>query len=81
LRSGPPFSSELPFNARRSDFRGKLLGPTDPAEAPASSLRGKIAAQWEALGLAAAPDVGDNGVHASASPFEALAERLNWFDY
>lgn len=22
--------------------------------------------------------VGDNGVHASASPFEALAERMNW---
>ena len=61
-----------------SDFRGKLLGPTDPAEAPAESLRGKIAAQWQALGLSEAPNVGDNGVHASASPFEALAERLNW---
>lgn len=24
------------------------------------------------------PNVGDNGVHASASPFEALAERANW---
>lgn len=22
--------------------------------------------------------MGDNGVHASASPFEALAERMNW---
>lgn len=22
--------------------------------------------------------IGDNGVHASASPFEALAERMNW---
>jgi hypothetical protein len=31
-----------------------------------------------AEGLAAKPDVGDNGVHASASPFEALAERMNW---
>ena len=61
-----------------ADFRGQLLGPTDPAEAPATSLRGKIKAQWSALGLAAEPDVGDNGVHASASPFEALAERLNW---
>jgi nucleoside diphosphate kinase len=60
------------------DFRGQLLGPTDPAEAPAGSLRGKIAAQWESLGLKAAPNVGDNGVHASASPFEGLAERLNW---
>jgi adenine phosphoribosyltransferase len=61
-----------------ADFRGQVLGPTDPAEAPATSLRGKIAAQWKALGLAAEPNVGDNGVHASASPFEALAERLNW---
>ena len=60
------------------DFRAGLLGPTDPAEAPATSLRGKIAAQWKALGLTAAPNVGDNGVHASASPFEGLAERLNW---
>jgi len=63
-----------------ADFRGKVLGPTDPAEAPADSLRGQILAQWEALGLAAEPDVGDNGVHASASPFEALAERNNWLE-
>lgn len=28
--------------------------------------------------LNAVPDVGDNGVHASASPFEALVERANW---
>jgi nucleoside diphosphate kinase len=61
-----------------ADFRGQVLGPTDPAEAPADSLRGQIMAKWQALGLAAEPDVGDNGVHASASPFEALAERTNW---
>eukprot|EP00729_Bicosta_minor_P031158 gene31158-24929_t len=61
-----------------ADFRGKILGPTDPVEAPKDSLRGQIYAQWEALGLTAVPDVGDNGVHASASPFEALAERANW---
>ena len=61
-----------------ADFRGQLLGPTDPATAPAGSLRGKINADWQALGLTAAPNVGDNGVHASASPFEGLAERLNW---
>jgi nucleoside diphosphate kinase len=61
-----------------ADFRGHLLGPTDPADAPASSLRGKIKAQWQALGLSEEPNVGDNGVHASASPFEALAERMNW---
>merc|ERR1712070_1266613 len=61
-----------------SDFRGKLLGPTDPAEAPADSLRGQILAKWKDLGLKTEPNVGDNGVHASASPFEALAERNNW---
>ena len=61
-----------------ADFRGKVLGPTDPAEAPAGSLRGMIAAQWESLGLKSEPNVGDNGVHASASPFESLAERTNW---
>ena len=61
-----------------ADFRGKVLGPTDPSEAPADSLRGMIMSDWEALGLKAEPNVGDNGVHASASPFEALAERVNW---
>ncbi len=51
-------------------FRDNLLGPTNPADAPASSLRGKMFAQWQELGLASVPDTGDNGVHASASPFE-----------
>merc|ERR1712157_67017 len=60
------------------DFRGKLLGPTDPVEAPKDSLRGEILAKWKDLGLEAEPNVGDNGVHASASPFEAFAERNNW---
>jgi len=63
------------------DFRGKVLGPTDPADAPEDSLRGAIAAKWKDLGLKEAPNVGDNGVHASASPFEALAERVNWLGY
>jgi len=61
-----------------ADFRGKVLGPTDPATAPADSLRGQIMSGWEALGLSAPPNTGDNGVHASASPFEGLAERMNW---
>ena len=59
-------------------FRDSVLGPTDPTEAPADSLRGLIAAQWKELGLAGPCDVGDNGVHASASPFEAMVERSNW---
>merc|ERR1711959_54951 len=49
-----------------------------PAEAPADSLRGKILSKWRELGLEAEPNVGDNGMHASASPFEAFAERNNW---
>lgn len=61
-----------------SDFRGKVLGPTDPASAPTDSLRGSLYAAWEEYGLAARPDTGDNCVHASASPFEGLAERMNW---
>lgn len=62
------------------DFRGKVLGPTDPKDAPKDSLRGKILADWKALGLKSEPNVGDNGVHASASPFEAMAERMNWLE-
>ncbi len=61
-----------------ADFRGQGLGPTDPVDAPAASLRGQIAAQWQSLGLPGPCNVGDNGVHASASPFEAMAERCNW---
>jgi len=62
------------------DFRGKVLGPTDPKDAPKDSLRGKILSDWKALGLSSEPNVGDNGVHASASPFEAMAERMNWLE-
>ena len=60
------------------DFRGKVLGATDPSTAADGSLRKTIFSQWKSLGLKSEPNVGDNGVHASASPFEALAERLNW---
>ena len=59
-------------------FRGTLLGPTDPKDGPVGSLRREIYDNYKSLGLAAKPDTGDNGVHASASPFEALAERMNW---
>jgi len=62
------------------DFRGAVLGPTDPATAPADSVRGTIYKDWKKLGLPAKPDTGNNGVHASASPFEALAERKNWLE-
>ena len=61
-----------------ADFRGKVLGPTNPADAPTDSLRGIVAANWQKLGLQAPCDDSDNAVHASASPFESLVERTNW---
>eukprot|EP00397_Hematodinium_sp_SG-2012_P012066 GEMP01012224.1.p1 GENE.GEMP01012224.1~~GEMP01012224.1.p1 ORF type:complete len:349 (+),score=84.25 GEMP01012224.1:124-1170(+) len=64
-----------------ADFRGKVLGPTDPSEAPKDSLRGIFMNRWKELELKFEPNVGDNAVHASASPFEALAERMNWLGY
>lgn len=60
------------------DFRGKVLGATDPKSAAAGSVRNDIFKQWQTLGLDSEPNTGNNGVHASASPFEALAERVNW---
>jgi hypothetical protein len=67
-----------PADLSWEDFRGKLLGPTDPAEAPEGSIRKTILDTWKELGLKDAPNKGDNGVHASASPFEGLAEKTNW---
>jgi len=67
-----------PCSLSWADFRGQILGPTDPTKAPKDSLRGHLFEQWAELGLTAVPTVGENGVHASASPFEAFAERNNW---
>lgn len=61
-------------------FRGELLGPTDPAEGPEGSIRKAILDRYEEFGLADKPNKGDNGVHASASPFEGLAEKSNWLN-
>lgn len=72
---------ETEFQAEKlawEDFRGKVLGSTDPKTAAPGSLRNMIYSDWTNLKLKAVPDTGDNGVHASASPFEALAERANW---
>ena len=58
-----------------ADFRGKVLGPTDPSTAPPDSLRGTLHTDWEKLGLTAPPNTGDNGVHASASQPECSLPR------
>ena len=67
-------ASELSWAA----FRDEVLGGTDPEKAKAGSMRWQILQDWESLGLPSKPDVGDNGVHGSASPFEGLVERVNW---
>jgi len=64
-----------------ADFRGQVLGPTDPADAPKDSIRGGALANWKDLGLPSEPNTGENCAHASASPFEGLAERMNWLGY
>merc|ERR1719329_1775624 len=69
------------WDARRmswQDFRVKFLGSTDPASANPSSLRGTLQREWRNFNLAQEPSTGNNGVHASASPLEGLAERNNW---
>jgi hypothetical protein len=60
------------------DFRSNVIGATDPTTAPPTSLRGSIYEKWEELGLEEQPSTALNGVHASAGPFEGLAERMNW---
>ncbi|KAL3770672.1 hypothetical protein ACHAWU_004371 [Discostella pseudostelligera] len=67
-----------PKNLSWSSFRGELLGPTDPKEGPEGSIRKAILDNYKELGLTSVPNKGDNGVHASASPFEGLAEKCNW---
>ena len=47
-------------------------------EAPKESIRRQILDHYKELGLPTKPNIGDNGVHASASPFEGLVERMNW---
>ena len=52
--------------------------PTDPSDAPKGSIRRHILDRYKSLGLKLRPNKGDNGVHASASPFEGLVEKANW---
>lgn len=59
-------------------FRADVIGSTNPMDAADGSIRNSIYKHWEKLGLSAEPDIGDNGVHASASPFAGLVEKANW---
>jgi len=59
-------------------FRTEVVGDTHPELASSNSFRGNLHRRWKELGLKHQPDVGRNVLHASASPFEALAEGRNW---
>jgi len=61
-----------------SDFRKNVIGGTNPSFANETSLRSLMNARWEELGLACPLDMMRNGLHASASAFEALVERSIW---
>lgn len=57
---------------------GSFYRPTDPSIAKEGSIRRTIFETYQRLGLTSIPNKSDNGVHASASPFEGLAEKCNW---
>ena len=49
-----------------------------PPPKPTMETKQDAVPDYVKLGLSEIPNKGDNGVHASASPFEGLAEKSNW---
>lgn len=65
-------------------FREEIVGETDPATAAEKhprSIRGHFFNKWQELGLSWKPHVGDNVIHGSASPLEALTEKMTWLGH
>lgn len=62
------------------NFRGQVIGATNPSVAHPESIRSKLFEQHAALGLTSQPNIGDNGCHASAGPIEGLKERMTWLN-
>jgi len=67
-----------PENLSWRKFRQDIIGEVDPAMAKPGSIRRDFYDNWQELGLASQPDTGSNVIHGSASPVEAMWERLNW---
>lgn len=70
----------LEEDLRWKSFRRNVLGATDPALASPTSLRALMKEKYRDLGMTSEPNLGENCVHASASPFEAFVEKCNWTD-
>lgn len=62
------------------DFMTNVIGDRDPSQAKPTSIRGNLYLNWKKWGLTCQPTLERNVIHASASAFEALAERLVWLD-
>jgi hypothetical protein len=61
-------------------FRRRVIGSANPAMAQSGSLRSIIASEWKELNLVSEPNMEDNGIHSSASAFEAFVERMIWLN-
>ena len=62
------------FDFPWKEFRGQVIGATDPAKAEPGSVRAKLLQDRETLGLGKV-GLAFNGIHASAGPVEAARER------
>ena len=62
-----------------ADFRGKIVGSTDPEKAESTSIRGTLLREFETkFKLTQKPSTTLNGVHASAGPIEGARECTIW---
>merc|ERR1712196_767688 len=62
-------------------FQDDVVGAEDPRCAPTSSLRGSAFVDWRRLtNMGKQPSSKFNGIQASASPFEGLAQRVHWLN-
>lgn len=69
----------LAFDERRLTWRGfrdDLIGATNPARAAPGSIRGTLYRRQAEFGVSVT--YRENGIHASASAFEALTEKMLW---
>eukprot|EP00557_Chaetoceros_sp_GSL56_P008603 CAMPEP_0176492178 /NCGR_PEP_ID=MMETSP0200_2-20121128/8845_1 /TAXON_ID=947934 /ORGANISM="Chaetoceros sp., Strain GSL56" /LENGTH=339 /DNA_ID=CAMNT_0017889693 /DNA_START=813 /DNA_END=1835 /DNA_ORIENTATION=- len=60
------------------DFLTRAIGSSDPSKALPDSLRRTIYDRYRYLEMEERPNEFFNAIHASESPLEGLAERLNW---
>ena len=80
-----PLTVAMSWRAFRHEIIGSNSTCTEPvyelainSARPNESLRAKITADWKNLGLKRQPDAEENCVHASASAFEAVLEKISW---